>query len=148
MFFDTAKDADALIVRPRDVTDNAVPSGTSLTTVLYLHLAELTGDNALRERAEWVLSTLAEPLVTHAPAFGFLLGAADTVVSGALQVALAGDPAAFADVVAATYIPSLVLAAGTREAIDGRPTAYVCRGPVCDRPVTDPKDLRDQLSHA
>jgi uncharacterized protein YyaL (SSP411 family) len=148
MFFDTAKDADALIVRPRDVTDNAVPSGTSLTTVLYLHLAELTGDEALRQRAEWVLSTLAEPLVTHAPAFGFLLGAADTAVRGALQVALAGDPAVFADVVAATYIPSLVLAVGNREAIDGRPTAYVCRGPVCDRPVTDPKDLRDQLSHA
>ncbi len=148
LFFDTARDADALIVRPRDVTDNAVPSGTSLTTALYLHLAELTGDTALRERAEWVLSTLTESMTTHAPAFGYLLGAADTVVHGALQVSLTGNPAAFADVVATTYIPSLVLATGNRPAIDGRPTAYVCKGPVCDRPVTDPKDLKDQLTHA
>jgi uncharacterized protein YyaL (SSP411 family) len=155
MFFDTAKDADPLIVRPRDVTDNAVPSGTSLTTALYLHLADLTGDERLRERVEWMLSTLAEPMTTHAPAFGFLLGAADTVVHGALQVALVGDPVALADVVATTYTPSLVLAGGKadvqllqdRTAIDGRPTAYVCRGFVCDRPVTQPKDLRELLAH-
>jgi uncharacterized protein len=155
MFFDTPSDADPLIVRPRDVTDNATPSGTSLTTALYLHLAELTGDAALRERAEWILSTLAESMTTHAPAFGFLLGAADTVVHGALQVALAGDAAALANVVATTYIPSLVLAGGTadvellqdRPAIGGRPTAYVCRGFVCDRPVTEPKELRDLLAH-
>ncbi|HTA73716.1 MAG TPA: thioredoxin domain-containing protein [Gemmatimonadaceae bacterium] len=154
-FFDTAVDADPLIVRPKDVTDNATPSGTSLTTALYLHLAELTGDAALRERADWVLSTLAESMTTHAPAFGFLLGAADTVVHGALQVALAGDAAALANVVATTYIPSLVLAGGTadvellqdRPAIGGRPTAYVCRGFVCDRPVTGPKELRDLLAH-
>jgi len=154
-FFDTPVDADPLIVRPKDVTDNATPSGTSLTTALYLHLAELTGDAALRERAEWVLSTLAEPMTTHAPAFGFLLGAADTIVHGALQVALAGDAAALANVVATTYIPSLVLAGGTAEvellqdrpAIGGRPTAYVCRGFVCDRPVTEPKELRDLLAH-
>jgi uncharacterized protein len=154
-FFDTPSDAEPLIVRPKDVTDNATPSGTSLTIALYLHLAELTGDAALRERAEWVLSTLAEPMTTHAPAFGFLLGAADTVVHGALQVALAGDAAALANVVATTYIPSLVLAGGTadvellqdRPAIGGRPTAYVCRGFVCDRPVTEPKELRDLLAH-
>jgi uncharacterized protein YyaL (SSP411 family) len=154
-FFDTAVDADPLIVRPKDVTDNATPSGTSLTTALYLHLAELTGDAAFRERADWVLSTLAESMTTHAPAFGFLLGAADTVVHGALQVALAGDAAALANVVATTYIPSLVLAGGTadvellrdRPAIGGRPTAYVCRGFACDRPVTEPKELRDLLAH-
>jgi uncharacterized protein len=161
MFFDTARDADQLIIRPRDVTDNAVPSGTSLTAELYLHLAELTGDTAMRERTEWVVSTLAEPITTHAPAFGYLLGVADTLVNGTLQIALAGDPSepgfrALDTVVATTYLPSLVLAGGKadvrllddRRAIDGRPTAYICRGFVCDRPVTDAKDLESQLTHA
>jgi hypothetical protein len=156
MFFDTARDADALIVRPRDVTDNAVPSGTSLTAELYLHLAELTDDPKLRERAEWVLSTLAEPMTTHAPAFGHLLGVADALINGSLQVALAGGTDSLASVVATTYAPSLVLAGGTadvqllrdRPAIDGQPTAYVCRGFVCDRPVTEPKDLKALLTHA
>jgi uncharacterized protein YyaL (SSP411 family) len=153
LFFDTARDADPLIVRPRDITDNAVPSGTSLAAALYLHLAELTGDNALRERAEWVL--------THAPAFGYLLGVADTVVNGALQVALAGDPSdagfrALDTVVATTYAPRLVLAGGRadgvrlladRPPVDGRATAYVCRGFVCDRPVTGPPDLQRLLAN-
>ena len=28
-----------------------------------------------------------------------------------------------------------------RPLVDGAPAAYVCRGFVCDRPVTDPDDL-------
>jgi uncharacterized protein len=156
MFFDTARDADPLIVRPRDVTDNAVPSGTSLATELYLHLAELTGNTETRGRADWVLSTLVEPMTTHAPAFGYLLGVADAVVNGSLQVALVGETETLANVVATSYAPSLVLAGGAsdvellrdRATVDGRPTAYVCRGFVCDRPVTEPKDLKALLSHA
>ena len=50
-FFDTASDAEQLITRPRDVTDNATPSGTSLAIELLLHLAELQQDAEYRRRA-------------------------------------------------------------------------------------------------
>ena len=62
--------------------------------------------------------------------------------------------------VSAHYVPSLVLAAGTdgssqivklledRTMIDRQPTAYVCRGYVCDRPVTEPTALAEQLENA
>jgi uncharacterized protein YyaL (SSP411 family) len=108
-YFDTASDAEVLLTRPRDVTDNAVPAGTSLAVDLLLRLAEIVGDDARRQRAMRVLESLTEPLARYAPAFGHLLGAADMAVHGAVEVALAGDPAtdefrALADAVGTHYV--------------------------------------------
>ncbi len=128
-FFDTARDAEQLITRPRDVTDNATPSGTSLAVELLLHLAELQQDSEYRRRAVFALETLAEPMFRFRAA-------------------------------AAQYVPSLVLAGGSptsnsivklltdRPLMDDKPTAYVCRGYTCDKPVTDPDALSDQLENA
>jgi len=161
-FFDTARDAEQLITRPRDVTDNATPSGTSLAVDLLLQLAELQQDSELRRRAAFVLEALAEPITKHPSAFGHMLGAADMTVHGAIEVALVGDrddPAfrALEHVVATEYVPSLVLAAGSgsgasevrlldgRQITGGKPTAYVCRAYTCDAPVTEPSALAAQL---
>ena len=168
-YFDTARDHEQLLTRPRDVTDNAVPSGTSLAVDLLLRLAEILGSQERRERAMHVLETLAEPLARYAPAFGHLLGAADMAVHGAVEVALAGDPAAsdfqaLADAVAAEYVPSLVMAGGVRGdapaevagialMADKLPrgdqaTAYVCRQYLCEEPTSDPAALPSQLQRA
>ena len=166
-YFDTASDQETLLTRPRDITDNAAPSGTSLAVDLLLRLAELLGDGPRRERAMRVLETLSEPLARYAPAFGHLLGAADMAVHGAVEVALAGNPAtsefrALAEAVGADYVPSLVIAGGAAggEAApdiallvgklprDDRATAYVCRQYLCEEPVTDPAELPRQLARA
>jgi uncharacterized protein YyaL (SSP411 family) len=164
-FFDTARDAEKLITRPRDVTDNATPSGTSLALELLLHLAELLHDTEYRRRAVFVLESLTEPMLRFPSAFGHLLGSADMEINGAVQVALVGsvnDPGlrALERAVAAKYVPALVVAAGPprddhlvkllddKPALDEMPTAYVCRGYVCDKPVTDPSSLAEQLENA
>ena len=74
-FFDTANDAESLISRPRDPTDNALPSGTSLAVDLLLSLSELTRDADMQRRAAFVLETLATSLMRYPTAFGHLLGA-------------------------------------------------------------------------
>jgi uncharacterized protein YyaL (SSP411 family) len=166
-YFDTASDHEALLTRPRDITDNAVPAGTSLAVDLLLRLAELVGDEPRRTRAMQVLESLSEPLARYASAFGHLLGAADMAVHGAVEVALAGDPArddfrALADTVGADYVPSLVIAGGNARGDapveiallrgkiprDDRATAYVCRQYLCEEPVTDPAALPAQLTRA
>jgi uncharacterized protein YyaL (SSP411 family) len=164
-FFDTAKDAEQLITRPRDVTDNATPSGTSLAVELLLHLSELQQDAEYRRRAVSTLETLVEPMTLYPTAFGHLLGCADLEINGAIEVALVGDveSAAFKTLeraVGEQYVPSLVLAGGEagkgahiklledRPLVDGKPTAYVCRSYSCDRPVTEPEALSDQLENA
>jgi uncharacterized protein YyaL (SSP411 family) len=164
-FFDTAKDAEQLITRPRDVTDNATPSGTSLAVELLLHLSELQQDSEYRRRAKSTLESLSEPLTRFPTAFGHLLGCADMEIYGAIEVALVGSPSsaefkALERAVAEQYVPSLVLAGGEsdkvsqikllqdRPLVDGRPTAYVCRSYSCDRPVTQPNALAEQLENA
>ena len=163
--FDTARDADPLITRPRDLTDNAVPSGTSLTIELYLSLAELFDDAILRQRALGMLEALAEPMARHPAAFGYALGAADMAINGAVAVALVGDTAsegyrALDATVSRQYVPSLVLAGGApgdsagivllegRPEVNGVATAYVCHHFMCDAPQTDAAGLAGQLAGA
>jgi uncharacterized protein len=159
-FYDTALDQETLITRPREVTDNAVPSGTSLAAELLLKLAELLHDADARRRATYVVETLAPSMSRYPAAFGHLLGVADMLINGAVELAIVGDVGAN-DFVAMQrsageqYVPSLVIAGGRsskrmallegREPREGRATAYVCRNYACDEPATTPDQLGEQL---
>ena len=81
-FFDTASDAEALVTRPRDITDNATPAGSSLAAELLLMMAELGGDITARPIAMRVLGDAAEPMARYATMFGHLLGVADMALGG------------------------------------------------------------------
>ncbi|HVE32556.1 MAG TPA: thioredoxin domain-containing protein [Gemmatimonadaceae bacterium] len=161
-FFDTASDHEALVVRPRDVTDNAVPSGTSLAAELLARLAELYHDVDARRRATWIIETQFQTMQRYPSAFGHALGVADMLIHGAVELAIVGEPGA-ADftrlerAAAERYVPSLVLAGGPpstnndialladREARDGHATAYVCRSYACEAPATSVELLVEQL---
>ena len=162
-FFDTPRDAETLITRPRDATDNAMPSGTSMAVDLLLSLAELRSDADMRRRATFVLETLATGLIRYPSAFGHMLGAADMAVNGAVEVAIAGVPAeknfkALMHELATHYVPSLVLAGGSEESgialmegrvtARGKATAYVCRSYACEEPAADPQLFASQLENA
>jgi uncharacterized protein YyaL (SSP411 family) len=164
-WFDTASDAEPLVTRPRDVTDNAVPSGTSLAVELDLIVGVLRDDGVSRRRAEYVLATLAEPMKRSPLAFGHLLGGADLDVHGAIEVAIVGDPSspatqALMRAAANVYTPSLVLVGGVpvadepisllrdRDAGPRGAQAFVCRDYRCELPTSDPTELRRQLEAA
>jgi uncharacterized protein YyaL (SSP411 family) len=82
LFFDTASDAEALVTRPRDIMDNATPSGSSLAAELLLLMTELTGDVSYRVRAARILDSAVEPMARYATMFGHLLCAADMALGG------------------------------------------------------------------
>jgi len=149
-FYDTADDAEALVARPRDPSDNASPSGASSMIHALVTAHALTGEGRYRQAAEEVLATLG-PLMEQAPRFaGWALAAALTMVDGPEEIAVVGPAGPERDALAdaARRRPGAVvvvsdgprddipLLAG-RSAFDGRPAAYVCRGFVCERPVTD-----------
>jgi uncharacterized protein YyaL (SSP411 family) len=162
-FYDTARDHESLIVRPREIADNAIPAGSSLALDLLVRLAVLDGDDDERRQASAVVGGLSEPMARHPLAFGHLLTVADMLVNGAVELALigqrsAGDFMALASVAGRSFAPALVIAGGNdsagvalladRPAIGGSATAYVCRGFSCDAPTTDPATLERQLRDA
>jgi uncharacterized protein len=163
-FFDTADDHERLITRPKDPQDNAVPSGGAMAASVLLRLAAWTGDARYRVPAERAIRTVAPYLVRYPTGFAQWLVAATFLVADPVEVAVVGDPLdpateALLIPVWATWRPFQVLAAASpdqvatsvvplladRVAIDDRPTAYVCRGFVCDLPVTDAAALAERL---
>jgi uncharacterized protein len=162
-FFDTAADQEQLVVRPQDVTDNAVPSGTSMAADVLLRAGMLLGEPTWIDRARVALERLA-PTAAKAPqAFGRLLAAIDFYLGRPVELAVIGSPAEpqaseFLEVIRARYLPNRLLAVAPagpqrrampllldRRAIDGKVTAYLCEGFVCQAPTTDPSELARQL---
>ncbi|MFD6495939.1 thioredoxin domain-containing protein [Streptomyces sp. NPDC060188] len=159
--YDTAADAEQLIRRPQDPTDNATPSGWSAAAGALLSYAAQTGAEPHRAAAERALGVV-KSLGPRAPRFiGWGLAVAEALLDGPREVAVvgeSGDPAMTAlrrtallgtapGTVVATGVPEsdeLPLLAG-RPLVDGRPAAYVCRHFVCDAPTTDPEELRETL---
>jgi uncharacterized protein YyaL (SSP411 family) len=157
-FYDTAHDHERLVARPRDVMDNAVPSGTSLAAELMLRLAAYTGDAEFGAKGAQVVNALAAAMDRYAPMFGQLLCAADLAVHGATEVVIVGDVAGSDGVamraeLARRYVPGLLLAGGEgrgplfagRTPAPGVAVAYLCRGNVCAAPAQSAAVLGTQL---
>jgi hypothetical protein len=155
-FFDTADDAPELVRRPKDPADNAEPSGWFSVANALVTYAALTGSSEHRAAAERALG-IVTTLVERAPrAVGWGLVAASALHVGPLEVAVVGDSENAArglvDVAFSSNSPGTVVAWGSgddahpllrdRITIGGLATAYVCRGFVCDAPVTGVADLR------
>ncbi|MHB0967443.1 MAG: thioredoxin domain-containing protein [Bellilinea sp.] len=164
-FFDASTLAGALLYRPKDLQDNATPSGNSLATRSLLLLAALSGEELYQQTAENSLKAIQETLAQYPTAFGSWLQALDLVLNPYRQVAIVWDseaPAAkisaLTTVVEKTYRPRCVYARSplpiasdqpellqNRPAVNNSPTAYVCQDFVCQLPVTDPEALHRQL---
>jgi len=163
---DTADDQTDPVVarvrRPREVIDGPTPCGSAAAAGALVGYAALSGSNRHREAAE---RALVEPLLLageHPTAEGWALAVLEAIVDGPRQVAVVGppdDPATdeLRRVALAGAAPGAVLVAGVpdspglpllagRPLVDGGPTAYVCRGFVCDRPITAPEQLAAALA--
>ena len=165
-FFDTGSDAETLVVRPKELFDNAVPAGSSVAAEVLQRLSLFTGDSTYESAAVSALRGIRD-LLTRAPTgFGRALGALDLYVSAAKEIAISGDldakdTRALIAEVWRRYLPNSVLAAASpaddraaktipllegREPVDGAAAAYVCERFACQRPVTEPEQLATALN--
>ena len=144
-FFDTADDAEQLVRRPQDPTDNATPSGLAAAAGALLTYAALTGSDEHRTAAETALGTVAPLFAQHARFAGWACAVAEALVAGPTEVAVVDRPDLLAVARRTTSPGAVVVASGPL--LEGRPAgaAYVCRGFVCDAPTADEARLRAQL---
>jgi hypothetical protein len=164
-FYSTGADADNLVSRPMDLMDNPTPSANSLAAEALLHLNLYTGDGGIAELIDGVLRAAGRLLTDHPIAAGHLLAVLHTTTSGPKEVAVVGSPSdpatrSLVDAVRTRFLPGCVLATDPgdgsaaaeipllkgRVPHEGLPLAYVCRGFVCEAPVSDPNQLVSGLN--
>jgi uncharacterized protein YyaL (SSP411 family) len=158
-FFFTASDHESLISRPKDLYDNATPSGNSVAACAFLRLSRLTAEERWATYAERILKMLALPMSRYPSAFGNALCALDFHLARPREIAIAGNPSDGAaqrlvDEVRRRYLPNAVVACGTEERpallagrgpVDGKPAAYVCENYTCRAPVVNAAELANLL---
>jgi uncharacterized protein YyaL (SSP411 family) len=159
-FFTTGHDAEQLIVRAKDLFDNATPSANSLGAHGLLRLAALTGETRYEAPAVEVVTLLARPASTHPTAFAHVLAAIERRVTPPLEVAIVGGrddrrTQVLAREVTTRLLPASVLLLGPateaspllagRSRLDDAPTAYLCEHYACRLPVNDADALRKEL---
>ena len=159
-FFDTSDDHEQLIQRPKDLQDNAVPSGNSVAASVLTRLSLLTGNGGYWQLAEQSIAMMGKIMSQYPSSFGQWLSVASFMLGEPLEVALVGsneEIAPLLEVVRQGYRPFQVVAAGqeadvplleNRPRVEGKGTAYVCRQFVCQAPVTDAKELARELDPA
>ncbi len=162
-FFDTSDDHENLITRPRDLQDNATPSGNAMAVTALLKLAGLTNDLHTIDIAYQALAQMQPMMAQYPLGFGQWLQALAYALSKPREIAIVGEPdsadtQALLSVVRDGYRPFQVVALGApgrrppvlsllqdRGLVDGRAAAYVCRDFACQAPVTKPEALRALL---
>jgi len=167
-FFDTRLEHENLITRPKDIQDNAAPCGNSLAASALLLLNAYTGLEEQRGWAESALAALQGLMARHPGAFAFWLQGLDFAAGPVTQAAVIGprqDPLTgqMLAYLQQTYHPRMVIAFAEdepqssqdgpellrgRKPADGKPAAYVCRGFICNLPVTSLEGLQQQLREA
>jgi uncharacterized protein YyaL (SSP411 family) len=162
--YDTSDDHETLITLPRDLQDNATPSGNAMAVTALLKLAGFTDDLRYVDIAHQALAQM-QPMMSQYPlGFGQWLQALAYAVSQPREIAIVGDPEAadtqaLLNIVRTGYRPFQVVALGSpnaqppvvpllqdRDLVDGCATAYVCRAFACQAPATEQKALLAQLA--
>jgi uncharacterized protein YyaL (SSP411 family) len=164
--FDTGDDHESLITRPRDLQDNATPSGNAMAVTALLKLVGFTNDLRYVDISHQALAQM-QPMMSQYPlGFGQWLQALSYTLAKPREIAIVGDPEsgatqAMLSIVRDSYRPFQAVALGVssseptavpllqdRGLVDGRATTYVCRDFTCQAPVTEVDELQELLEDA
>lgn len=163
-FFDTRDDHEPLLVRPKDIQDNATPSGNALAATALLQLVAYGDRGTWRSIAEDMLASIQNALLRYPTSFAQWLAAADFTVGPTREVAIIGnldnaETQALVRTLWKGYRPRQVAAISAyppqpgspallvdRPLLHNQPTAYVCQGFVCLQPVNSPDEMETQLA--
>lgn len=162
-FFFTARDAESLIVRQKEFYDGALPSGNAVSLLNLLRLARMTGRADFEERGNAVATSAGDGLSKMPAGFTAMLTGLDFAFGPTSEIVVAGrhdSSQALLNVVRESFRPRKVVLLHSEDSnladlapfvadqkpFDGTAAAYVCRNFQCERPVSNPDDLRRSLN--
>jgi uncharacterized protein YyaL (SSP411 family) len=149
--FTVSRDGEQLIVRQKDLMDNATASANSVAAMALLRLGALCDEPVFQHKAHEILLLLARVIPSAPSAFGNALAVILMEHHAISEVVLPGHNSAFIDVYREQWRPNCVLASGvpTESSLwtdrkEG--LAYVCRQRSCQLPTSDPEEFRNLLT--
>lgn len=149
--FTVSSNGEQLVVRQKDLMDNATPSANSVTSLAFLRLAAITGDDALAQRAHMILRLLGRVSASAPSAFCHAMMAATIAHEGTTEIVIPGHQPEWLSIVREKWRPTAVIAWGEPTGSplwSGRDAgqAYVCRNYTCQLPAQTSEELRDRLA--
>jgi uncharacterized protein YyaL (SSP411 family) len=148
-FFTTGNDAEALIVRPKEYLDGALPATNSIAVLALLRAGALDDDSGIRRAVERTVDS-ARGLLTRHPGAVADMVASLPMLGGRQEIVVTGERPDLVDEVRRRWLPDAVVAWGDADdtpLFAGRPSgaAFVCRGFACLTPANDVRQLAAQL---
>lgn len=150
-FFTVASNAEQLVVRQKDLMDNATASSNSVAALAFLRLAAITGDEHFASRAHDILRLLGRVSASSPSAFCHAMLAATIAHVGTTEVVIPGHQSEWLEVVRSEWRPTTVLAWGAptnsplwEDRVAG--SAYVCRNFTCQLPARTTDELKQRLT--
>ncbi len=164
-WYDNGKRHEKLFIRPRNVSDDVMPCGSSAAAMILLKLALLTNNDHFQDIALKSLNSVAGAMSQYPGGYSNWLCALSLYLTKPKQIIIVGpgDNPATLDLQNALYntlIPDKVVVSydpgdsaltaslkflENKQMLNGQPTAYVCQEYSCKTPVTDAASLADQL---
>jgi len=162
-FFDTPNDGESLLIRPKELQDNATPSGNTLAREALLKLAALTDKTEYRDVAEQAFRLITDSALRYPMGFARWLSAADFALDKGKQIAVVfeakdKDAQEMIRFIQSEYRPNAIIAASAypppknapallmnRPLKENRPTVYVCEHFVCKQPINSIQELEKLL---
>jgi hypothetical protein len=164
--YETARDAEQLVLRPKNAYDGALPAASSVALEVYARLFLLTADVRWQKLADRLLLALSPEVLRYPAGYAQLLQGAAWLLESSREVVIAGTPGtptfnAIRAVVNDSYAPkSVFILHSTDDAeivklapyvewmlpVKGQAAAYVCQDFTCQKPLTDPQELKRQLA--
>jgi uncharacterized protein YyaL (SSP411 family) len=166
-FFFTPDDGEQLPLRQKEVYDAAIPSGNSVAILNLLRLARITGRQDLEEKSKQTIDAFSDKIEEFPMGYTQFLQGLDFALGPAFEVVLSGNETGqdMRDMIAAlrkTYAPNKVVLlvpengadevislapfAASYHSLDGKATAYVCKGQRCELPTTDASQMITHLN--
>ena len=165
-FFFTANDAEALLIRKKEIRDGAIPSGNSVAMLNLLRLSRMTGKTSYEDTAQQLVEAFSGNISRYPAGYTVLMMGLDFAAGSSFEIVVAGDPAA-ADTRAMlralhqSFLPNKVLLflppgnpgpvadiaeyTATMQQLEDKATAYVCQNFACELPTTNLAKMRDLL---
>ena len=163
-FYDTGHAHETLVVRPRDIFDNAQPCGGSIASDVMIRLAVITDNDDYLQKGVTPLRGLHQLMARAPSGTAHWLSVLDFHIHTPKEIAIIGDKTDQAttelkEIVFHTYLPNKIIVGrhgsdtgisspllDGKEKQNDKPTVYVCENYTCLNPTNDPQTLLTQLS--